>query len=28
MATKHRIRKKLGVPTHAELLELLQSFPS
>ena len=27
MATKHRIRKKLGVPTHAELLELLQYFP-
>lgn len=28
MATKHRIRKKLGIASHAQVIDLIQSFPN
>jgi len=28
MATKHRIRKKLGIVSHAQVIDLIQSFPN
>src|SRR5690606_25796770 len=28
LATKHRIRKKLGIGSHAQVIDLIQSFPN